>query len=108
MARTLTLIVLLLPAGCTTWKPVVPGSVPLPERVRVTTESETLELQDPVIEADSVLLGTAVTGRRAEESVRLPLVGLLLIEERRVDSFRTFVLVWVGVSMLLGVLLQGA
>ena len=84
------------------------GSAPLPELVRVTTRSETLELQGPVIEADSVLLGMAVTGRRADESVRLPLAGLLLIEERRVDSFRTFVLAWVGVSMLLGVLLQGA
>ena len=91
-----------------TWEPVVPGIAPLPELVRVTTRSETLELQDPVIEADSVLLGTRATGLRANEPVRFPLDGLLLIEERRVDSFRTFVLAWVGVSMLLGVLLQGA
>ena len=107
MKRTLTLTILLLQTACATWKPVVPGIEPLPDRVRVTTTSDTLELRGPVIEADSVLLGTAVIGG-SEEPVRLPLTGLLLMEERRVSFFRTFVLVYAAVGMLLGVLLRGA
>lgn len=107
MKRTLTLIILSLQTACATWQPVVPGSETLPDRVRVTTTSGTVEIRDPVIEADSVLMGTVVLAGN-EEPVRLPLTGLLLMEERRVNSFRTFVLVYAAVGMLLGVLLRGA
>ena len=92
-------VVLLSIAGCATWQPMEPGDHDYPARIGVETTSLTrIELRDPVLQDDSVIVGTSVDER---VPVRIPLRDVAVVVGHFGDPAGTATLICLSAVVLL-------
>ena len=94
-------MVLLGIAGCASWQPMEPGDHDFPARVRIeTTSLRRIELRNPVLQDDSVIVGLSVDER---VPVRIPLRDVAVVVGYFADPGGTATLICLSaVALLIG------
>lgn len=98
-------MVTVLLSACTSWQPISLEPSAVPHKVRITTESERIELKDARLVGDTAIAGL-LKGRNPRSS---RLVDIQLLERGQIDSGRTILLVvGIPVGLVAGLLALAA